>query len=126
MPEEDIIEPEVKKPKPKAKATETKTAAKLKPRIDFDEPVKNIDYTGNFKNDIAGGKKIINKGDTTEKIERNIAEFAIDSSRRAVATVQKAHEEEIKTLLANTYYPTKRVQVEVKEPDKVKHLVNLV
>lgn len=123
MPEEDIIEQtqeEIKR-----KPTTKSATSKLKPRIDFDEPAKSFEYTGNFKSDIAGNKKLFNKGDSVEKMERSTIEFIVNTSRRAVATIEKEEENYIKELVARRYYP-ESVTHPVTEEEMVKNLLNLV
>lgn len=122
MPEEDIIEQTQEEIK--LKPTKS-TTNKLKPRIDFDEPAKSFEYTGNFKSDIAGNKKLFNKGDSVEKMERSTIEFIVNTSRRAVATIEKEEENYIKELVARRYYPESVTQP-VTEEEMVKNLLNLV
>lgn len=95
--------------KKKKNATNSNNHPKrLKPRIDFETPVKKIDFTGNFKDDVCGNKKIFNKGDSVEKCERNAIEFVADTSRRAFVTAEKEEQRHLDELVANVYYPEKQ------------------
>ena len=122
MPEEDIVEPTTsveKKSKPIAKQSKPKL------RIDFDEPAKSFDFSGGFKGDVGENKKLFNKGDSVEKMERNTIEFVANTSRKAFATIEKEEEDNIKELVSRKYYPIKATKPETEE-DMVKSRLNLV
>lgn len=105
-----VVTETVKKETPKlavVKPAKIKPAAPKKKRIDIDTDVaaEKFNYTGNFKNDITGNKKLINKGDSLEEIERNTETFALGVSRRASATIDAEESKHLDELVANTYYP---------------------
>ena len=105
-----VVTETVKKETPKptvVKPVKIKPAAPKKKRIDIDTDVaaEKFNYTGNFKNDITGNKKLINKGDSLEEIERNTETFALGVSRRASATIDAEESKHLDELVANTYYP---------------------
>lgn len=111
--------------KKKNTTNSNKPPKKLKPRIDFETPVKKIDFTGDFKDDVCGNKKIFNKGDSVEKCERNAIEFVADTSRRAFVTAEKEEQRHLDELVANTYYPEEQVR-SVSESEVVCSVLNFV
>ena len=107
-----VVTETVKKETPKptvVKPVKIKPAAPKRKRINIDTDVsaEKFNYTGSFKNDIAGNKKLINKGDSLEEIERNTETFALGVSRRASATIDAEESKHLDELVANTYYPVK-------------------
>ena len=105
-----VVTETVKKETPKptvVKPVKIKPAAPKRKRINIDTDVsaEKFNYTGSFKNDIAGNKKLINKGDSLEEIERNTETFALGVSRRASATIDAEESKHLDELVANTYYP---------------------
>ena len=124
----NILNPKKETPKPPAvKPAKIKPASPKKKRINIDTDVaaEKFNYTGSFKNDIAGNKKLINKGDSLEEIERNTETFALGVSRRASATIDAEESKHLDELVANTYYPAEAVD-ERSESDMVVSSINFV
>lgn len=123
MPEENNIEFDATASVEKKSKPAKQTKPKL--RIDFDEPAKCFDFSGGFKGDVGENKKLFNKGDSVEKMERNTVEFVANTSRKAFATIEKEEEDNIKELVSRKYYPVKVVKPETEE-DMVKSKLNLI
>jgi len=122
----ETVKEETPKP-PVVKPAKIKPAAPKKKRINIDTDVaaEKFNYTGSFKNDIAGNKKLINKGDSLEEIERNTETFALGVSRRASATIDAEESKHLDELVANTYYPAEAAD-ERSESDMVVSSINFV
>ena len=122
----EAVKKETPKP-PVVKPAKIKPAAPKKKRINIDTDVaaEKFNYTGSFKNDIAGNKKLINKGDSLEEIERNTETFALGVSRRASATIDAEESKHLDELVANTYYPAEAAD-ERSESDMVVSSINFV
>lgn len=122
----ETVKKETPKP-PVVKPAKIKPAAPKKKRINIDTDVaaEKFNYTGSFKNDIAGNKKLINKGDSLEEIERNAETFALGVSRRASATIDAEESKHLDELVANTYYPVEATD-ERSESDMVVSSINFV